>query len=325
MIQCVLPLSPDSPLIEKSTGTAETWSLSGLFARRAVSQPGKTRSTSRSRAEIEPRRDEQDKKLPCLRFWMRIRCSDREDPAAANSVPSPVRENALGVQGVPITHTASPLRMTIALPTPEEQARDEANDTPVSPLQVETLQSKKPALRLLNIKSPPLAFLTKETCYPCQWPASTADDTPSIPGTPGAPNPGCLWVQIEISDVRAREALQKALSQERWQSLGLEPLTLGSRPNSRAASRVRNWAGAGSRQVSQDSSRVSSPLVTPMLEFSEEDLVSLARGRGRKGNDKLGTLEIRHSACKNPSQMRHDAATIARRSRSARPSPPNES
>lgn len=255
---------------------------------------------------------------------MRIRCSDREDPAEANSVPSPVRENALGVQGVPTVHTASPLRMSIALPTPEERVRDEATETPVSSHQIDTTQKKKPALRLLNIKSPPLAFLTKETCYPCQWPTSTADDTPSIPGTPGAPNPGCPWVQIEISDARAREALQKALSQERWQSLGLEPLSLGSRPNSRAASRVRNWAGAGSRQVSQDSSRVSSPLVTPMLELSEEDLVSLARGRGREGNDKLGNFEIKQSPRRNPLKMHPDAATIARRSRSARPSPPNE-
>ena len=325
IIQCVLPLNPDSPHIERSTLGTEPWSLSGLFARRAVSVPPKARSTSKTRADAEARRREQDKKKPCLRFWMRIRCSSREDPVSFDFRSLPIVAN--DPQMVSANQTASPLRMSIALPVSDDSAGDkEEEEAPASvpPPQSEGVRNKKPTLRLLNIKSPPLSSLTKETCYPCQWPCSATDEIMSMPGTPGTPNPGCPWVQIEISDVRAREALQKAFSQERWQSLGLEPLSLGSRPNSRATSRVRHWA-AGSRQVSGDSSRVSSPLVTPMLELSEEDLVSLARGRGRRDHDKLGTgPEPRQSPRKIALHLHEDAATIGRRSRSARPSPPGD-
>jgi hypothetical protein len=325
VIQCVLPLSPDSPYIERSETATEPWSLSGIFARRAVSVPPKARSTSRGRAEFEARRREQEKKKPCLRFWLRVRSSNREGPGSLELPPSPAREIA-DAQIVSACQTASPLRMHVALPASDDD--NEGNgvaDVSASnpPPQPDLARSKKPALRLLNIKSPPLSSLTKETCYPCQWPGSGTEDMASLPSTPGTPNSGCPWIQLEMSDVRAKEALQKALSQERWQSLGLEPLSLGSRPNSRAASRVRNLAG--SRQVSGDSSRVSSPLVTPMLELSEEDLISLARGRGRKGDDKRGPIDPKQSLRSNPLQLHHDPSLVARRSRSARPSPPHDS
>ena len=321
VIQCVLPLSQDSPLLENSSSKAEEpWSLSGLFARRAVSVPPKARKGVVGRSESGPRLREHNKKTPCLRYWMRIRCNTRSDPPGFNFSPLS-REIALdasssqqGIMSQNTTATKSPLSIVTNISTIAEH--DSSPQSVISP-------KHRPGFKLLNIKTSPLMAVNREHSYSSAWPCASLPDTFTPPGTPSTGSP---WVLIELSDARAKDAMKKALSQERWQSLGLEPLVMASRSSSRAASRVRaNWSA--SRQVSGDSSRMSSPLVTPMLELTEEDFFPSSRGRGRAAEGKRNT--IRSIRDIDESIPRHEldpvpesnALHLERRSSSARPSP----
>lgn len=130
------------------------------------------------------------------------------------------------------------------------------------------------------------------------------------------------WIAVDLSDVRARDVVAEALSQKRWQSLGLEPLSIGSRS---PAAEMRTVSGGSEGRI------------TPGSTKSTDEGYFATRGRGRnQDSKKRGDLKITTTEDGTTKDRRNDASegvisttnesdrptTQERRSRSLRPSPP---